>query len=236
MKQLIVSFADIKIKINTNYDYMFTLCKDYIVNTMEYDFEVYPSHNYQHIMKDDPSFSDEYCESISIYEEIGKKLPFYNAFIMHGAVITYQDKALLFTAKSGTGKTTHIKLWRKYFGKDVDIVNGDKPIVRVYEDGIKVFGTPYCGKERWHKNRSAYLHRICILKRGEENIIRKVSSDEAILPLYQQIFVPKDSEEIAGTILELYHQLLISIPIYQLQCNISLEAVEVAYKGMLEDA
>ena len=233
MNELTVRFADINIKINTHYDYMHKLCKDYIVDTDEYEIEVYPGTDYKHFMNDNPIFSEEYCESMSLYEEIGKQLPKYNAFIMHGAVITYQDKALMFTAKSGTGKTTHIKLWRQYFKNDVDIVNGDKPIVRVFDDGIKVYGTPYCGKERWHKNRSAYLHSICIIKRGLENNIRKISSEDAIIPLYQQLFVPKDSEEIAGKILELYNQLLTSIPLYVLQCDISQETVEVAYKGML---
>ena len=235
MNQLIVNFADIKIKIHTNYDYMFKFCKDYIVNTTEYDFEVYPSEDYQHKMDDNPLFSAAYCESISLYEEIGKQLPFYNAFIMHGATITYQDKGLMFTAQSGTGKSTHIKLWKKHFGKDVDIVTGDKPIVRVFNDGIKVYGTPYSGKECWHKNRSANLDSICIVQRGTTNKICKITSEEAILPLYQQIFIPKDNEIIAGKILDLFNHLLTSIPIYVLQCDISEEAVQVAYEGMLSN-
>ena len=233
MNQLIVNFADLKIKIHTNYDYMFKFCKDYIIDKTEFDFEVYPSEGYQHKMDDNPLFSEAYCESISLYEEIGKKLPFHNAFIMHGATITYQDKGLMFTAKSGTGKSTHIKLWKKHFGKDVDIINGDKPIVRVFEDGIKVYGTPYCGKECWHKNRSAYLHSVCIVQRGTTNKIRRIPNEDAILPLYQQIFLPKDNEEVAGKILDLYNQFLTLIPIYVLQCNISEEAVQVAYEGML---
>lgn len=235
MNQLIVNFADIKIKIHTSFDYMFKLCKDYIIDTNEYDFEVYPCEGYQHKMDDNPLFSEEYCESVSLYEEIGKQLPFYNAFIMHGATITYQDKGLMFTAQSGTGKSTHIKLWKKHFGKDVDIVNGDKPIVRVFNDGIKVYGTPYSGKECWHKNRSANLDSICIVQRGTTNKICKITSEEAILPLYQQIFIPKDNEIVAGKILDLFNHLLISTPIYVLQCDISEEAVQVAYEGMLSN-
>ena len=235
MKELIVKFADIYIKIHTNYDYMFKFCKDYIVNTETYDFEVFPGENYLDILSDNQIFSEEYRESISIYEEIGKQLPKINAFIMHGAVITYKDKALMFTAKSGTGKSTHIKLWKQYFNADVDIVNGDKPIVRFFEDGIKVYGTPYCGKEGWHKNRSAYLHSICIVQRGTNNMIQKISSESAIIPLYKQLFIPKDSEEIAGRILELFNTLLLNTSVYVLQCNISSEAVKVAYEGMFHD-
>ena len=233
MNELIVRFADLNIKIHTNYDYMYKLCKDYIVDTDEYDFEVYPEEDYKYLVEDDLKYSEGYYESFSIYKEIGKKLPLYNAFIMHGAVITYQDKALMFTAKSGTGKSTHIKLWKMYFKNDVDIINGDKPIVRVFEDGIKVYGTPYSGKEFWHKNRSSFLHSICIVQRSNENIIQKISSEAAMIPLLRQVFVSTDCEESAGKTLELFNQLITSIPIYVLQCDISQEAVETAYKGML---
>ena len=235
MRELIVNFADIHIKIHTNYDYMHKLCKDYIVDTNEYDMEVYPGDDYKHFMDDNPIYTEAYCESVSLYEQIGKQLPFYNAFLMHGAVITYKDKALMFTAQSGTGKSTHIKLWKQRFKSDVDIVNGDKPIVRVFEDGIKVFGTPFCGKERWHKNRSAYLHSICIIQQALENEIARISSEDAILPLYQQIYLSKENEEVACKQLALFDQLLSLIPVYKLKCNMSIEAAEVAYKGMFDN-
>ena len=96
-----------------------------------------------------------------------------------------------------------------------------------------MYGTPYSGKECWHKNRSANLDSICIVQRGITNKIYKITSEEAILPLYQQIFIPKDNEIIVGKILDLFNHLLTSTPIYVLQCDISEEAAQVAYKGML---
>ena len=233
MDSFIVNFAELYIKIHTHYDYMENYCKDYIVQSDTYDFEVYPDEHYLSIMNNDPNFSDAYCESISLYEEIAKKLPYYNAFVFHGASITYKDKGLLFTAPSGTGKTTHIKLWRQYFKSDVDIINGDKPIIRIFDDCIKIYGTPFCGKEGWHKNRSANLHSLCIVRRGLTNTIKNIEASDAMIPLYNQMYFSKDDKESALLSMTLFDKLLTSIPIYILECDISEEAVLTSYRGMI---
>lgn len=235
MKEIIVNFADIYIKIHTQYDYMEQLCKDYLSDQDYYDIEVYPSEDYMNKVKDTALFTNEYCESLSLYEEIGKQLPQYNAFIMHGAAITYKDQALIFTAKSGTGKTTHIRLWKKYFKSDVDMINGDKPILRFYKEGVKVYGTPFCGKEQWHKNRSQYLSAICLIEQAKVNKIEKLKPADAMVPLYTQIYFSKTDEQSADQTISLFNQLLTQIPLYKLECNISEQAVITAYKGMINN-
>ncbi len=232
MKEFIVNFADIYIKIHTHYDYMFELCKDYIVDGNIFDMEVYPSKDYKDYLE---GFSEEYCESLSLYEQIAKQLPLFNAFVFHGASITYKKDGLLFTAPSGTGKTTHIRLWKKYFKDDVDIINGDKPILRIDEKGIKVYGTPFCGKEKWHKNRSAYLKALCIVRRGKINNIKRIKGSEAMIPLYNQMYFSKDNAAMAQRSMDLFDKLLTLIPIYILECDISYDAVLCSYKGMINN-
>ena len=151
---------------------------------------------------------------------------------MHCAVIEYEGKGYAFAAKSGTGKSTHISLWKKRFGKDVNIVNGDKPIMRFLEDGkLYAYGTPWCGKEGFQANTSAPLHAICFLERAPENTIRKIKADEAVMRIFHQILSPEDIETV-DSLFPLLDRTLKEIPCYVLGCNISEEAAEVAYFGM----
>ncbi len=234
MNEIIVKMADLKIKIKSNYHYMEEFCKDYIIDHNEYDFEVMVDDEAIMKMKQELAFSDEYSESLAIYESIANKLIDYHGFVMHGACIKYQDIGLMFCAPSGTGKSTHIKLWKQYFKDEVDIINGDKPIVRIFDDSIKIYGTPYCGKEGWHKNQSAKLNAICIIKQSKENKIRKLNAKEALIPLFSQIYISKEDEMSALKSMELFDTLLHRIPVYELSCDISFDAVLTCFKGLME--
>ena len=77
-------------------------------------------------------------------------------------------QAVLFTAKSGTGKSTHTKLWRDLFGERAVMVNDDKPLLRILKDGVLVCGTPWDGKHRLSTNCALPLKAICILERGKK--------------------------------------------------------------------
>lgn len=235
MDEFIVKFADIRIKIKSNYMYMRDLCKAYIISDTVYDMQVEVDENKISAMKGDDSFSKEYCESLAIYDEIAKQLPFYNCFVFHGACISYKDKGIIFTAPSGTGKTTHIKLWKKYLGDDVDIVNGDKPIIKLFNNCIKVYGTPYSGKEKWNKNRNVQLHAVCVIRRDKKNNIRKLRAEEAMRYLYNQIYFSKVNKDSGILSLTLFNELLTRCPIYLLECDMSKDALECSYKGIIQD-
>ena len=92
-------------------------------------------------------FAPEYLETLALLRKVAEVLPEKDGFLMHGAVIQWKDKAYMFTAPSGTGKTTHIRLWRKYLGQGVSIINGDKPFIRIVDDCVRIYGTPWAGKE-----------------------------------------------------------------------------------------
>ena len=235
MNEFIVKFADLKLKIKTRFDYMHEFCKDYLIDDDCYDLEIEVSDQDIIDMKQTLVFSDEYSESLAIYEQIANKIVDFDALVMHGACIKYLDYGLLFTAPSGTGKTTHIKLWKQVFGDDVDIVNGDKPIVRIINDQIRVYGTPYSGKENWHKNQDVALKAICFIKQGKQNHIKRLSASEALIPMYSQLYLPKSNKEHGLKAIALFDYLLKHVAIYELSCDISSEAVMVSYKGMIED-
>ena len=108
--------------------------------------------------------------------------------VMHGSVVAYKDSAYMFTAESGTGKTTHSRLWTSNL-KEAFILNGDKPFIST-KDSIRAWGTPWCGSERYNKNRGIQLKAICLLQRAEKNAISEISFEEALPFLAQQTGIP----------------------------------------------
>lgn len=178
-------------------------------------------------------YSLQYLETLAVLRKLANRLPEYNRFLFHGAAITWKEKGFLFTAPSGTGKSTHIALWRKYLGADVEIVNGDKPILEGKESEVQVYGTPWAGKEGWQKNRSTRLDSLCILEQAKENEIRKLNPTEAVPRLLRQTYFPDDAKQ-AGKTLELLDLLLKNVPVYLLRCNISKEAVKCSFEAMTQ--
>ena len=170
-------------------------------------------------------------EGLALYRKICACALSNDAFLMHGAVIEYEGKGYLFTAQSGTGKTTHIRRWRKLFGKEkVTIVNGDKPIIRFIDGKVYAYGTPWRGKEGYGTTDRVELSAICFIERGEENSIKKISDIEALPRIFSQIMI-HDSADL-GKQMDLVDSLLSSVPTYILKCNMDVEAARVAYEGM----
>jgi hypothetical protein len=145
---------------------------------------------------------------------------------MHGAVVAVGNKAWLFTAPSGTGKTTHINLWLNNIPGSY-VVNGDKPLIHI-GDECTVYGTPWAGKEGMNRNVGVKLCGIVILNRGLENQIKKVPMTQILPVLIQQSYRPKEKTELEKT-LSLLGRLGKKIPMYQLYCNMDPEAAFVAY-------
>jgi hypothetical protein len=183
------------------------------------------------LQKSHPEFSEGYSEGDCIYQKIAEILPEKNRMLMHGAVITYGEGAYMFTAPSGTGKSTHIALWHKYLGEGVDIVNGDKPILAVEDEGITVYGTPWGGKENWQKNCKAPLKAVCLIQQGKENRIHSMEPGNYIAMLMQQVYLPK-GENAGARVLEMLDELTKRVPFYLLECDMSEEAVKCSFEKL----
>ena len=130
-------------------------------------------------------FSDGYLETLAVYRRIAEKAPMHDTFLLHGSCIAVDGSAYLFTAKSGTGKSTHVRLWREMLGDRAVMVNEDKPLIRLTETEPVVYGTPWDGKHRLSSNISVPLRAVCILERAEENSIRPITPGEAYPMLFQ---------------------------------------------------
>lgn len=173
----------------------------------------------------DENIPIQFLENTVALRKIAEILPAYKKILFHGAVISWKKKGIVFTAPSGTGKTTHIALWKKYYKEDVKIINGDKPVLSIEDEKIYMYGTPWAGKERWHTKERVELHAICVLQRSENNNIKKMEIKEAIPLLLKQIYLSNHEENFSKA-LEVLDFVLRKIPVYLLECNISYDAVK----------
>ncbi len=143
-----------------------------------------------------------------------------NAIFIHGASVVYHSKGILFSAKSGTGKSTHARLWRTY--TDAVSLNDDKNII-VLEDGqLMLYSNPWSGKHQIHQNITAPLTCIVFLKQEKENQVSKVGVREAMRLLLGQIEPPKkNSVDVWNKMVDQ----ILELPIYSYGCNMNPDAV-----------
>ena len=124
-------------------------------------------------------FSDAYLETLAVYRKICSCLLDEDILLFHGSVVSVDGIGYLFTAKSGTGKSTHTKYWREYFKDRAIMINDDKPLLEIKEDRVNVYGTPWDGKHRLSCNTCVPLKAICILNRGQDNNVLWISVQDA---------------------------------------------------------
>ena len=172
-------------------------------------------------------------ELLAVYRRIAEQMPFRDTFLFHGSAVAVDGAAYLFTARSGTGKSTHTRLWREMLGDRAVMVNDDKPLIRLTEDGAVVYGTPWNGKHRLGANISVPLKAVCILERAKQNTIRAITREEAFPMLIQQSYRPLDPAALAKT-LSLVDRLSRTVSLYRLGCNMDPEAAELSYNIMKE--
>lgn len=234
--------ADKVIEVTSIYEKVHDYCKDYETDEQA-DFSVMTTADdivYEKQKTDSeyayeglplPNFSQGTLEETAVYRKIGEKMPNYDTVIFHGSVIAVDGQGFLFTAKSGTGKSTHTALWREYLGEKTVMVNDDKPMLKITDNRVVAYGTPYNGKHHLGCNMSVPLKAICIIIRDEKNSIVRIDKSEAYAMLLQQVYRPQDPVQMAKT-LKLVDKLAASVELYKLACNMEIEAAEVAYNAM----
>ena len=228
----IYRIADKNIRINSLFSFVHVYCEKYRTDG-EPDFEIEITEAdikaERKTVKSD--ITGGLLEISAVYRKIAEIMPKYDTLMIHGSAVSVDGKGYLFTAKSGTGKSTHVKLWQKLLGDRAVIVNDDKPFIRISENEAIVYGTPYSGKEGLNTNMSVPLKAICILKRSEENRIEQIKFREAFPILIQQTYHPSD-REMFNRMFNLLDRLKLFVKFYRLSCNKKLEAGEISYSAM----
>ena len=230
---MIIKIAGLVIDVKNKYKYFEDFCRGFEADGKPHFTVEVPDKVMKNALEKNPDYTDGYLECLEIYRIICRKILKYDAMLMHCAAVAVDGEAYLFTAVSGTGKTTHINLWRKKFGDRFLVVNGDKPILRMRGDKFFACGTPWRGKENYGHNVVAPIKAICILERGEKNEIHKIPPHEAISTVITQTLKTNDMKEMEKSLI-LIDKLLASVPFYRLRCNMDPEAADVSYNGMQE--
>jgi len=147
-----------------------------------------------------------------------------NAIILHSAYMCREGKAVLFSAPSETGKSTQAGLWERYRGTRQ--INGDRSLLVREESGWYAHGWPICGSSEICHNECYPIQAIVMLYQAKENVIRSLGPAEAMKKVMSQITINMWNTEFQMKVMDLIQQLIAEVPVYELGCDISEDAVK----------
>lgn len=175
------------------------------------------------------TYSGNVMQAINIEQLLNKK----NAFILHSSFVKWNNKGILFSAPSGTGKSTQADLWEKY--ENAEIINGDKAGIRKIDNKWMAYGLPFAGSSAIFKNKKAEIDRIIVLKKGKENKLTKLSPREAFIKIYSETTVHTWDKEFQENIANMITDLVQSVPVYQYECLPDKSAVDFLKQQIVKD-
>ena len=175
-------------------------------------------------------FTDPFLERAAIQRAFADFLFHRDILLLHGSSIAVDHEGYLFTAHSGTGKSTHTRLWREAFGDRALMVNDDKPFLQLTDSGVILHGSPWSGKHGLDCNIAVPLKGICILERGKENRICKITPEEAMPMLQKQCYQPEDVSSACWE--SLLHRLAQTTSLWRMACTKDPDAARIAYEAM----
>lgn len=178
-----------------------------------------------------PQLTHEECEYMHLGREFYSLLLQYDGMMLHASAVVVGGFAYLFSAPSGTGKSTHTALWLQKFGSDAYLLNDDKPALRVFHEGVYAYGTPFSGKYDLSVNERVPLRGIAFLERSETNRMERMTGREALYALLNQTVRPRDVP-LYTKLLHVVQIITQTVPIYKLYCNMDPQAAELSYETM----
>ena len=176
-------------------------------------------------------FTDPFLDRAAIQRQVADHLILHDTLLLHGSAVAVDGQGYLFTAKCGTGKSTHTRLWRQVFGNRAQTVNDDKPFLKISDGAVTMYGAPWSGKHGLDSNIAVPLKGICILERGAENRIRSIAPADAREMLHAQCCPPLAEALLSGH-RSLVETLLSSVPLWRMECNKEPDAALTAYEAM----
>ena len=147
----------------------------------------------------------------------------FNSTLLHSSFISYEGKAILFTAPSQTGKSTQAELWRKHRGADV--INGDRSLIKLKDDELYAYSLPYCGTSNICANYSAPIRAIVVLRQAPYNRISLLRPATAFRDLYEGCATNIWYSNDVTVVCDLVEQMIKRVPIYLLECLPNEDAV-----------
>lgn len=231
----IYRIAEMNIAVKAKYEDTYRYMQDFLTDSQDYELYIEPT---DEMIRYEAELGEEIhgdagspyiCEAVAILRVICDYIIDKGGFFLHCSCLKYKDEAIIFTAPSGTGKSTHSALWRRHFGDDVVMINDDKPLVREKDGRFYIYGTPWNGKHSIGNNTSAPIRSVVFLSQAPENKATPISPIDAMALLLQQTVLPSNKAELSK-LLDMLGRLVENIPMYRLGCTISDEAVTTIYQ------
>ena len=221
-----------------------TYCRDYVINTTDTpDITVETTEKdiveeWRRMLSSD-RYTKEfvnhlpgyYFEIFALHRLLAEELIPHNIFVYHGSCVVMDEKAYIFSAPAGVGKSTHAALWCRHFKDRAYILNDDKPFLSVSGNTVTAFGSPFSGKHQKHRNAQAPLKAICFLHQAAENEIKPVNKSEALTLMKEQVFKPATLER-EEKLVDLLADVSSRIPAFAMGCTPEEQAAEIAWKAM----
>ncbi|HBE14632.1 MAG TPA: hypothetical protein DCY72_00070 [Ruminococcaceae bacterium] len=227
--------AEMNIAVKAKYEETYRYMADFLTDSEEYELLIEPT---DEMIRYEAELGEEIhgdagspyiCEAVAILRVICDYIINNGGFFLHCSCLKYKEEAIIFTAPSGTGKSTHAALWRKHFGDQVTMINDDKPLMREKDGRFVIYGTPWNGKHGIGANTSAPVRAVVFLSQAPENTAKPIDPIEAITLLLQQTVLPSDKGALSK-LLDMLGRLVENVPMLRLGCTISDEAVTTIYR------
>ena len=177
----------------------------------------------------------EALEFLVLCRKTAELLPHHGAVLFHGSSLAFDGQGVLFTATSGTGKSTHSSIWRKVYQDRVEMVNDDKPFLKVSGSDVYVCGSPWMGKHRLGAGVCVPLKAICVLNRGVENQVHSISAREALPMLIQQTYRPEKPDALICS-MGILDAISRNTSLYSIFCNMQAEAAQMVCNKIFLDS
>lgn len=176
------------------------------------------------------AFSRNICDLLGLERLLLSR----QGLLLHASFIRWQDRGILFSAPSGTGKSTQADLWVRHRGAEV--INGDRAALRRSAGRWRAYGLPYAGSSGVYRNESAEISALVVLRQGPENRLRDAGPAEAFAALFPELTVHRWEPAFVEQAADLLLAVLDRVPVYRLECRPDREAVELLCARVLQEA
>ncbi len=160
-----------------------------------------------------------------------RRLLKFDGMMLHASAVGYRGKAYLFSAPSGTGKSTHTAGWLRLLGDEAFIINDDKPALRFIDGVLYACGTPFSGTSPLNEDAMLPVGGVCFLRRGADDEMRGLTPLETMPQLYAgtaKVLTREDGERMLPLLIRVAE----TAPLYSLRCGVGDEAVKLAVRTM----
>lgn len=182
------------------------------------------------ILEDCPAFeTEDMAEYMASGTVFARRILNFDGYYIHSSAVILDGKAYLFTAPSGTGKSTHTEKWMRLFG--ARYLNDDKPVLRFVNGTWMAYGTPWSGKHDLSSNEGVPLGGIACLQRGQKNEIYPIEPVKALPYLMSQTVFHLRADNVEKK-LGILNRLITQVPIWDLKCLPDDEAAYMAREAM----